>query len=65
MGVAYLGKVAETRWLGWITGPLFVCVGGYGPLLCAVTATAYVRELRHAEAHWDKTEKTGQVAAAA
>jgi hypothetical protein len=24
-----------------------------------------VRELRHAEAHWDKTEKTGQVVAPA
>ena len=65
MGVAYLGKVAETRRLGWLTGPLFVYVGGYGPLLCAVTAAAYVKELRHAEAHWEKTEKTGQVVASA
>ncbi len=31
-----------------------------GPLLCAITAAAYVKELRHAEAHWDKTEKTGK-----
>ena len=43
MGVAYLGKVAETRRLGWFTGPLFVYVGGYGPLLCAITA-ARLRE---------------------
>ena len=31
MGVAFLGKVAETRRLGWFTGPLFVYIGGYGP----------------------------------
>ena len=65
MGVAYLGKVAETRLLGWLTGPLFVYIGGYGPLLCAVTAGAYVKELRHAEARWEKTEKTGKVVAPA
>jgi hypothetical protein len=64
MGVAYLGKVAESRRLGWLTGPLFVWIGGYGPLLCAVTTAAYVKEIRHAEARWDKTEKTGQVVAA-
>jgi len=64
MGVAYLGKVAESRRLGWLTGPLFVYVGGYGPLLCAVTAAAYLKELRHAEARWEKTEKTGKVVAA-
>ena len=64
MGVAYLGKVAETRRLGWLTGPLFVYIGGYGPLLCAVTAAAYLKELRHAEANWEKTEKTGKVVAA-
>ena len=64
MGVAYLGKVAETRRLGWLTGPLFVYLGGYGPLLCAVTAAAYLKELRHAEANWEKTEKTGKVVAA-
>jgi cellulose synthase/poly-beta-1,6-N-acetylglucosamine synthase-like glycosyltransferase len=64
MGVAYLGKVAESRRLGWLTGPLFVYAGGYGPLLCAVTAAAYLKELRHAEARWEKTEKTGKVVAA-
>jgi cellulose synthase/poly-beta-1,6-N-acetylglucosamine synthase-like glycosyltransferase len=64
MGVAYLGKVAESRRLGWLTGPLFVYIGGYGPLLCAVTAAAYLKELRHAEARWEKTEKTGKVVAA-
>jgi hypothetical protein len=64
MGVAYLGKLAESRRLGWLTGPLFVYLGGYGPLLCAVTAAAYMKEFRHAEARWEKTEKTGKVVAA-
>ena len=60
MAVAYLGKLAEGRWAGRITGPLFVYLGGYGPLLCAITFAAYLKELRHAEAHWEKTEKTGR-----
>jgi hypothetical protein len=34
---------------------------GYGPLLCAVTVDAYVKELTKAEAKWDKTEKIGRV----
>ena len=42
---------------------LYVC--GFGPLLCAVTFTAYVKELRGAEQRWDKTEKTGKVLARA
>ncbi|HEX3947376.1 MAG TPA: glycosyltransferase family 2 protein, partial [Acidimicrobiales bacterium] len=35
---------------------------GYGPLLCAITLVAYVKQLRHAEMRWDKTEKSGRVA---
>jgi cellulose synthase/poly-beta-1,6-N-acetylglucosamine synthase-like glycosyltransferase len=65
MGVAYLGKVTEQGRFGRITGPLFVYIGGYGPLLCAITAAAYVKEIRHAEARWEKTEKTGRAVAAA
>ena len=40
--------------------PLLYVVG-YGPLLCAITAAAYVAELRRAEMAWEKTEKTGAV----
>jgi hypothetical protein len=40
-------------------------IGGYGPLLCAISTAAYVRDLQHAEVHWDKTEKTGKVVAPA
>jgi hypothetical protein len=63
MGVAYLGKVAESRRLGRFLSPLFVYIGGYGPLLCAITTAAYVKEFQGAEQKWDKTEKTGKVAA--
>ena len=63
MAVAFLGKVTESRPLGRFLGPLFVYIGGYGPLLCAITTAAYVKEIRHAEARWDKTEKTGKVVA--
>jgi cellulose synthase/poly-beta-1,6-N-acetylglucosamine synthase-like glycosyltransferase len=65
MGVAYLGKLAENRFLGRFTSPLLIYIGGYGPLLCAVTCAAYVKELRRADASWDKTEKTGKVAISA
>jgi cellulose synthase/poly-beta-1,6-N-acetylglucosamine synthase-like glycosyltransferase len=61
MGVAYLAKAAETRFLGRFISPLIIYIAGYGSLLCAVTFGAYVKELRGAEASWDKTEKTGRV----
>ena len=60
MPVAYLGKKAEELGLRALS-PFFVYLGGYGPLLCAVTFTSYVYELRGAEMTWDKTEKTGKV----
>ena len=50
------------RWghLNWLVSPLVALVG-FGPLLCSITFAAYVAEARHAEARWDKTEKTGNV----
>ena len=62
MGVSYLAKLAEKRWLGRFISPALLYIGGYGPLLCAITLAAYVQELRGADTHWDKTEKTGKVA---
>jgi hypothetical protein len=41
---------------------MFIYIAGYGPLLCACTFASYIKELRHAEMKWDKTEKTGKVA---
>jgi cellulose synthase/poly-beta-1,6-N-acetylglucosamine synthase-like glycosyltransferase len=61
MGVAFLGKVTESRRFGRFLSPLFVYIGGYGPLLCAITTAAYVKEFRGAEQKWDKTEKSGKM----
>jgi hypothetical protein len=63
MVVAYLGKVLESRGRSRALSPWCVYVGGYGPLLCAVTFASYVYEARGAEMKWDKTVKTGKVAA--
>ncbi len=62
MLVAYLAKVAETRRLGRFLSPLLIYLGGFGPLLCAVTFASYVLEARGAGTSWDKTEKTGNLA---
>jgi cellulose synthase/poly-beta-1,6-N-acetylglucosamine synthase-like glycosyltransferase len=34
---------------------------GFGPVLCAITLDAYVKQWRGQAAVWDKTEKTGRV----
>ncbi len=62
MLVAYLGKAIEPRRYGRVPATVFIYVAGYGPLLCACTFASYIKELRHAEMKWDKTEKTGKVA---
>jgi cellulose synthase/poly-beta-1,6-N-acetylglucosamine synthase-like glycosyltransferase len=43
--------------------PFLLFVVGYGPLLCAITFAAYVAQARGTAATWDKTIKTGKVAA--
>jgi cellulose synthase/poly-beta-1,6-N-acetylglucosamine synthase-like glycosyltransferase len=43
--------------------PALVYLIGYGPLLCAITVDAYVKEIRGAAQVWDKTEKVGRVMA--
>jgi cellulose synthase/poly-beta-1,6-N-acetylglucosamine synthase-like glycosyltransferase len=65
MLVAYLAKVAESRFAGRFISPLLIYLAGYGSLLCAVTFAAFVKELRRADMKWDKTEKTGKVAISA
>ncbi len=53
-------KFEQSRYLGWL-GPVFLYLGGYGAFLCAVTFSAYVKEMQGAEMKWDKTVKTGKV----
>jgi cellulose synthase/poly-beta-1,6-N-acetylglucosamine synthase-like glycosyltransferase len=59
---AWLAKVIESTVVGRLLSPLLIYVVGYGPLLCAVTFDSYIKEYRHAESIWDKTEKIGRVA---
>jgi cellulose synthase/poly-beta-1,6-N-acetylglucosamine synthase-like glycosyltransferase len=58
---AWAAKAIESTWIGRFLSPLLIYLVGYGSLLCAITFDSYIKELRHAEAKWDKTEKTGRV----
>ncbi|KQY47065.1 glycosyltransferase family 2 protein [Cellulomonas sp. Root137] len=55
--IRILERVRPVRWLAL---PLLYVVG-FGPVLCAITLDAYVKQWRGAAAVWDKTEKTGRV----
>jgi cellulose synthase/poly-beta-1,6-N-acetylglucosamine synthase-like glycosyltransferase len=63
MVVAWLARTVEKTKAGRWLAPTLVYLAGYGSLLCAITFDSYVKELRGAEARWDKTEKVGRVAA--
>jgi cellulose synthase/poly-beta-1,6-N-acetylglucosamine synthase-like glycosyltransferase len=58
---AWLARQVERTWIGPFLTPVLIYLVGYGSLLCAITFDSYIKELRHAEAKWDKTEKTGRV----
>jgi len=61
MVAATASRLAEkSSWLKWLARPLLL-TAGYGPLLCAVTFSSYIAELRGREMKWDKTVKTGKV----
>ena len=61
MLAAWLVKRLEAvRGAGRLTPALLYLVG-YGPLLCAITAAAYIKELQGTEMVWEKTEKTGAI----
>jgi cellulose synthase/poly-beta-1,6-N-acetylglucosamine synthase-like glycosyltransferase len=63
MLAALLARRVERTQVGAFVAPLLVYLAGYGALLCAITFDSYLKELRHAEAKWDKTVKTGRVPA--
>ena len=52
--------VVRTR-IGARLAPLLVYTVGFGPLLCAITTDAYLKEWQGAAQVWDKTIKTGRV----
>jgi len=57
---ALLGRL-ETVPVARVAVPPLLYVIGYGPLLAAMTAAAYVKELRGAEMRWEKTQKSGKI----
>jgi len=60
MAVAWLAMRVEHLRGGRVLSRTLLYISGYGAFLCLVTLTAYIRELRGAEQHWDKTEKRGR-----
>jgi hypothetical protein len=64
MVVAVMARGVERR-LGLKRLALaLVYLGGYGPLLCAIGFTAYIKELRGSEIRWEVTKKTGKMGGA-
>ena len=60
MAVAWLALRVEQRRGGRRLSRALIYLAGYGAFLCLGTLTAYVREMRGVEQHWDKTEKRGR-----
>jgi len=60
MAVAWLAMRVEHGRGGRLLSRALLYLAGYGAFLCLVTLTAYIRELRGVEQHWDKTEKRGR-----
>jgi cellulose synthase/poly-beta-1,6-N-acetylglucosamine synthase-like glycosyltransferase len=56
-GLKGLERMRGGRW----PSRLLLYVVGFGPLLCAITLDAYVKEWRKKAAVWDKTVKIGRV----
>jgi cellulose synthase/poly-beta-1,6-N-acetylglucosamine synthase-like glycosyltransferase len=61
MLAAWLVKRLEPVRVVGRLAPALLYVVGYGPLLCAITAAAYVKEIQGAQMVWEKTEKTGAI----
>ncbi len=60
---ALLARTLDRSAVGRVLAAALIYLVGYGSLLCAITFDSYIKELRHAESRWDKTEKTGRVLA--
>ncbi|WP_327658392.1 ATP-grasp domain-containing protein [Streptomyces sp. NBC_00483] len=62
MPIAWLAELLTGTRLRWLAPPL-LHLAGYGSLLAACLVASFVQELRNKQMTWDKTEKTGKVAA--
>jgi hypothetical protein len=64
MAVALMAKGVEHRLRLPRLALALVYLGGYGPLLCAIGFTAYIKELRGSEIRWEVTKKSGKMGGA-
>lgn len=60
---AWAAHEVEKRWHSKWLSKLLVYISGYGALLCSISFTSYVKEFRRVDMTWEKTEKTGKMAA--
>ncbi len=60
--LAWVAKLLTGTRMRWCA-PVLLHLVGYGSLLAACLVAAWVQERRNADLAWDKTEKTGKVAA--
>ena len=60
MPAAWAVRRLEATWAQPLV-PVLVQLVGFGPLMCAITVDAFVKEFRGAAATWEKTEKVGRV----
>ncbi|MDM7832319.1 glycosyltransferase [Cellulomonas edaphi] len=58
---AWVIRAVERLPAGRWPSRVLLYVLGFGPMLCAITIDAYVKQWRGASAQWDKTVKTGRV----
>jgi cellulose synthase/poly-beta-1,6-N-acetylglucosamine synthase-like glycosyltransferase len=57
----WLARKVERTKAGRFLAPALIYLCGSGSLLCAITFDSYIKEIRRADAKWDKTEKTGRI----
>ncbi|MGY0488904.1 glycosyltransferase [Streptomyces sp. WG-D5] len=62
MPIAWIAKLLTGTRLRWLAPPL-LHLAGYGSLLAACLVASFFQEIRNKQLTWDKTEKTGKVAA--
>lgn len=58
---AWAARKIERLPAGRFFAGMFLYLFGYGSLLCAITVDSYIKQWRHADASWIKTEKIGRV----
>lgn len=61
MIVSYMAYYTEKKGFPSFVSRTLLLIGGYGPYLCAITFTSYIKEITKSEMKWDKTYKSGNL----